>query len=214
MSQPSIPAKGSRAYDARGRQERARQQHAAALDAARDLFFEHGYVATTVESIASAAGISAATIYKTYGGKSGLVRALCRRALEGAGPEPAETRSNALRAEGDGREVIEGWGQLVAEVSPRIAPLLLLLRDAAHTDHEAAALRDELERDRLARMTDNARYLAGGGHLGAGVTSRDARDVLWLASSPELYELLVTRRLWTVTKYSRFVTKMMTDALL
>jgi AcrR family transcriptional regulator len=214
MRQPRGRVKGARAYDASRRQARARQLHVAVLETARERFLERGYVATTVESIAEAAGISAATIYKSYGGKGGLVRALCQRALAGEGPTPAEERSNALRSSSDPQEVIEGWGRLVSEVAPRIAPLLLLLRDAAQADPEAASLHDELDRDRLARMADNARFLANAGHLRAGVTSRDARDVLWLCSSLELYDLLINRRRWTIAKYARFVTDTMTNALL
>jgi AcrR family transcriptional regulator len=206
--------KDGRRYDGRGRQARARQQHAATLDRARALFLAEGFAATTVESIAVAAGISAATVYKSYGGKAGLVRALCERALAGAGPVPAEERSNALRSGPDPRQVIEGWGRLTAEVAPRIAPLLLLLSDAAQGDPEAAALHDELDRARLARMAENAGVLATAGHLRPGVTKRDARDVMWLCSSPELYDLLIRRRRWTLARYSRFVTDTMTSALL
>ncbi|MDQ3772462.1 MAG: TetR/AcrR family transcriptional regulator [Actinomycetota bacterium] len=214
MDRSPRQVKGVRAYDASRRQERARQQHAAALDAARVRFLEHGYAATTVESIAEAAGVSAATIYKSYGGKAGLVRELCQRALAGAEPVPAEERSNALRSETDPRQVIEGWGRLTAEVSPRVLPLLLVLRDAAQSDPEAAALFDDLDRQRIARMADNARFLAAAGHLRTGLTARDARDVLWLCTSPELYDLLVNRRRWTIAKYSRFLTDTMTNALI
>jgi AcrR family transcriptional regulator len=213
MGRGGRKVKRARTYDASGRQERARQQRAATLEAARELFLENGYTATTVESIASAAGVSAATIYKSYGGKAGLVRELCHRALAGAGPVPAEERSNALRAGDDPREVVAGWGRLTAEVSPRVSPLLLLLRAAAQADPEAATLHDELDAARLARMADNARFLTAGGHLRAGVTARDARDVLWLCSSPELYDLLITRRRWSLAKFSGFVASTMSGAL-
>jgi len=43
---------------------------------------------------------------------------------------------------------------------------------------------------------------------------RDARDVLWLSSAPELFELLVVRRRWPVAKYSRFVADLIAGALL
>jgi AcrR family transcriptional regulator len=184
------------------------------LDVALERFLRLGYLATTVESVAKVAGISAATIYKSYGGKGGLVRALCERALAGEGPTPAEQRSNELRSGADPRAVIEGWGRLVSEVSPRISPLLLLLADAAKSDAEAAALRDELDRSRLTRMRDNASYLARAGHLRAGVKTGRARDVLWLCSSPELYDLLVNRRRWSIAEYSLFVTQTMIAALL
>lgn len=209
------PAQGKteRSYDASGRQARARQQREATLGRARELFLEQGYAATTVESIAKAAGVSAATVYKTYGGKAGLVRDLCAQALAGSGPVPAEPRSDALRNAEDPRTVIEGWGALVAEVSPEVSPLLLLLRAAAETDPDAAALYAELDETRLSRMAENAQHLAGRGHLRANVTAAVARDVLWLCSSPELYELLVQQRGWTAEQLGGFVVDTITGTL-
>lgn len=206
-------SKVERAYDASRRQERARQQRLATLDHAQRLFLDHGYVATTVESIARAAGVSAATVYKTYGGKTGLVRALCERALSGEGPVPAETRSDALRASNDARAVVDGWGALTAEVSPRTSPLLLLLRSAAETDCEAAALYAEFNDTRLLRMAENARYIDEGGHLNVGVTVEEARDVMWLCTSPELYELLVLQRGWTTAMFGSFVSSILESVL-
>lgn len=216
LSMPSAPNKvnPTRSYNSSGRRERARQLRDTTLQGARIRFLADGYVATTVESIAEDVGISAATIYKTYGGKAGLVRALCQQALEGAGPVSAEERSNALRRQTDPRRVIEGWGHLAAEVAPRVTPVLLLLRDAAYLDPESATLWAELDRNRLERMADNARYLADSGHLRPGVTRQDARDILWLYSSPELHDLLVNQRRWSVAEYNSFITRAMTDALL
>jgi AcrR family transcriptional regulator len=211
----TAPVKRRRPYDGSRRQEQARRARSALLDAALTRFLDQGYTATTVESIATAAGVSAATIYKTYGGKPGLVRALCEQALGGAGPVPAEQRSDALKqSEPDPRALIEGWGLLTAEVAPRVAPILLLLRDAADGDPVAAALHEEVDHNRLTRMAHNASHLAKGGRLRPGVTQKDARDVLWLFSSPELFDLLVRRRGWSVRKYSRFVTDAMVAALL
>ena len=179
-----------------------------------ELFLELGYVATTVEAIASASGVSAATVYKTYGGKAGLVRQLCEVALAGSGPTHAHDRSDALRGNREPRAVLEGWGALLAEVSPRFSSLLLLLRSAAETDRDAAALFAELDQDRLERMTENATFLADGDHLREGVTTEVARDVLWFCSSAEVYELLVVRRGWSPDQLGRFATDTMIAALL
>lgn len=214
MNTKGTKSKRKRTYDTSGRQERARRQREATLELARQLFHEQGYAATTVESIAQAAGVSAATIYKSYGGKAGLVRDLCTQALSGSGPIPAEQRSDALRAADDPRTTIEGWGVLVAEVSPRVSPLLLLLRAAAATDDDTAALYAELDQARLDRMADNARHLARRGHLRSSITEAHARDVLWLCSSPELYELLVHQRGWTPQQLGTFVVDTVTGTLL
>lgn len=214
MSANTAKSKRQRAYDASGRQARALRQREETLERARDLFLERGYVATTVETIASLAGVSAATVFKTYGGKAGLVRELCQRALIGAGPIPAHERSDALRNHRDPRSVIEGWGTLLAEVSPRFSPLVLLLRTAAETDHDADVLYDELNRERLERMSENASFLAKGGHLRKGVSVATARDVLWFCSSAEFYELLIVGRRWTPKQLGRFATDTMIAALL
>jgi len=216
----NVQRKGStvnprRQYDASGRRERARIVHNALLDTALQRFTSDGYAATTIESIAADVGTSAATIYKSYGGKPGLVRALCHRALAGRGPVHAEQRSDELRtATTDAHDVVRGWGRLTAEVAPRVAPILLLLRDAASGDAAAAALHDELDKDRLRRMTANARFLVDNGHARTGITVAHARDILWTYSAPELFDLLVRRRRWTIDRYSAFVGDAIAGALL
>lgn len=208
------PVKRTRTYDATARQQRARELRAATLDIAQQKFHVHGYSGTTVESIAVAAGVSAATIYKTYGGKAGLVRALCDRALAGVGPVHAEERSDALRSAKDPRDVIEGWGRLASEVSPRISPLLLWLREAGRLDAGAAALYRELDAKRLKRMGANAASLANSGHLRRGVTKRDARDIMWFLTAPDTYDLLVNQRRWSIGQYSSWMAETMVASLL
>jgi hypothetical protein len=90
----------------------------------------------------------------------------------------------------------------------------LLIRAAATTDPEVLELLAEMDRDRLRRMTLNARRLRDAGHLRPGITVAQAADVLWTYSAPELYELLVLRRGWTSKRHGRFVADAMIDALL
>jgi AcrR family transcriptional regulator len=204
-----------RSYDASRRQEQARRTRARIIEAAERHFVDDGYAGTTIATIAADADVSADTIYKSFGGKSGLVRAIRERALQGDGPVPAEARSDALHARASsGREIIEAWGALTAEIAPRVAPILLLVRAAAISDPEGRAMLDEMDRDRLRRMTGNARRLRSGGHLRAGITLAQAADVLWTYSAPELFELLVLRRGWSPKRYGRFVADAMIDALL
>jgi AcrR family transcriptional regulator len=204
-----------RRYDSPRRAAQARQTRTTVIGAAQRLFLRGGFAATTITAIATEAQVSAETIYKTFGGKPGLVRAICEQALTGEGPIPAETRSDHLQmTEPDPRTIIRGWGTLTAEVAPRISPILLLLRAAAATDPEMAALRAEIDASRLRRMTHNARNLASAGHLRDGITTEHAAEVLWTYSSPELYELLVINRGWPAGSYGAFIADAMIAALL
>jgi AcrR family transcriptional regulator len=215
MARKPPAVKKKRPYDATARQERAQQNRDLVVAAAERRFLCDGYHQTTIAAIAADAGLSVDFVFKSFGGKPGLIRALRARALEGEGVVPAERRSDALHDhDSDPRAIIHAWGSLIAEVSPRVAPILLLIRDAAITDLEARALREDMDRARLHRMTRNARRLRDAGHLRAGVTLAHAADVLWTYSAPELYELLVLRRGWTPKRFGRFAATAMIDELL
>jgi AcrR family transcriptional regulator len=126
--------KRRRRYDSSNRQADAAARRRAVLASARELFLRDGFAATTVAAVADEAGVSAEAVYKYFGGKSGLVRALYDQAILGEGPVPAEYRSDHLRGCADPREVVRGWARLSMEVAPRVAPILLLVRDAAFVD--------------------------------------------------------------------------------
>ena len=206
--------KRRRRYDATRRRARALQTHESIVGAAERLFVRDGFQSTTIQAVAAAAGVSQETIYKRFGGKAGLVRAIRERGLAGEGPLHAERRSNALQKERDPRRIIQGWGQLTMEVAPRVMPILQLVAAGAGTDPEMARLRQELDRARLTRMRRNARRLAAAGHLRDGIRATEAADVLWACSSPELYELLVDRRGWPLARYARFIADVMVAGLL
>jgi len=207
--------KGTRPYDASKRREQAGRSRDGAIDVAERRFLRDGYANTTISAIADDAGISVDTIYKSFGGKAGLIRAIRARALRGHGPVAAERRSDNLHLrERDPREIIRGWGALTAEIAPRAVPILLLVRDAAATDPELRTLLEELDSDRLRRMTDNARRLHEAGHLRKGLSVDRAAEVLWTYSAPELYELLVLRRAMSRDDYGRFVAEAISAAVL
>lgn len=204
----------TRPYDSSRRRADAAARRRRVLDAAREQFLSHGYAATTVAAVAEASGVSPETVYKAFGGKTGLVRALRDDALLGVGPEPAETRSDRLRSQSDPRTVVRGWAQLATEVAPRVAPILLLVRDAGATDPAMKKLYEVMDSDRLRRMTDNAGYLYDGDHLRPGITHEHAADLLFAVSSPEMYELLVLRRGWDLARFADFTYDTIASGLL
>jgi AcrR family transcriptional regulator len=215
MEQKFSSVNTRRRYDSSGRRERARQTRDLIVDVAEQLFLAGGYTATTVAAIATAARVSVETIYKGFGGKPGLVRAIVERGLAGAGPVPAEQRSDHIRdTEPDPHRILAAWGTFVTEIGPRVAPILTLVRDAAASDPEVAVTLEQISAARLERMTVNARGLFDAGHLRPEITLDEAADILWTYSSPELYELLVLRRGWSAGRFGRFVGQALIAALL
>ncbi|MEO6201212.1 MAG: helix-turn-helix domain-containing protein [Cryobacterium sp.] len=206
--------KSRRRYDSRGRQAQARRNGNAILDVAEEKFLQAGYFSTTVAEIATESGVSVETIYKIFGGKSGLVRAIYERGLGGRGATAAYERSDEMRLyETDPESLMRKWGALTAEVASEVTPILLLVRTAAATDEGMAALLLESNKQRLERMEHNARFMQSRGFLRDDVSLEEAIDVMWLNSSPELYELLVLQRGWSLERFARFVGDSLAGAL-
>jgi AcrR family transcriptional regulator len=204
-----------RPYDSRTRRAQAHRNRAAILRSARDRFLADGYAATTIATIADDAQLSIDTVYKTFGGKGGLVRAIYEDSLQGSGPTAAPLRSDELQnSDADAHAIVRGWGTLTAEVAPLVAPVHLLVRDAAASDPEMAALLRDSDTSRRARMRHNAQSLADRGELRVGMTVAEATDVMWAFSAPELFELLVLRSGWSPERFGRYVAESLESALL
>jgi AcrR family transcriptional regulator len=207
--------KTKRRYDATRRRAAARATRQALLVAAGRRFLAEGYAATTLPALAAEVGVSVETIYRQFGSKAGLLRAVHDHALLGDAPVPPYRRADAAGAtEQDPHRLVARWAALAAEVAPRVAPVLLLVRAAAATDLQLRSLWDELEDRRLRRMAENAQHLVDRGQLRPGRTPDEARDVLWAYTSPDLYERLVVRQGWPIDAFERFLCDGMTGALL
>jgi len=209
------PSRVKRPYDASRRRAGAEASRRRVLEAAERRFLAGGYASTTIGAIAADAQVSADSIYKSFGGKPGLIRSIYADALRGREALPAEVRSDEVqRAERDPRAILRAFGGFVAELSPRAAPLALLVRSAAQSHPELQPLVKDIAASRLRRMTENAQRLAAAGHLRADVTVERAADVMWLYSEPDLYELLVLQRGFTLERFGEFVADAMIAALI
>jgi AcrR family transcriptional regulator len=159
------------------RERYALQTKAAIVDAARQLFAEQGYFATTVEEIASAAEVAPATVYSSTGGKQGLLAAI----LDAWGNDAVVGATmDRVAASSDPREIIgvlsaaacqmrEEWGD-AARIFLTTAP-----HDATVAEQFAAF--NVFHRQ---CMADVAGRLAELGALREGVDPDHATDVLWL----------------------------------
>lgn len=209
--------KPKRRYDASGRQEQARRTRLAVLEAARRLFLAGGYAATTMAAVAADAGVSVETVYKAFGNKPGLVKALFDVALVGDDepvPLVERDRIRRMRAEPDPQVVFRLYGEHLAESAPRTVPVLLLVKSAAATDEGAAGLWRQLLAERATGMTMFATDLHSKGFLRPGTSVDHARDVLWTCIAPEVYDLLVNERGWAPERYGAWVAEVVAATLL
>jgi AcrR family transcriptional regulator len=211
------PVASRRAYSSSRREEQARRTRRAVIDAARVMFLDHGYPQTTIAAVASAAQVSVETVYKAFGNKPALAKAVFDVSIVGDDePVPMMQREHAMRnmAEPDPRVKLTTYGHHVASVAGRTGALLLVLRAAAAGDAGAADVWTQLQDERLTGMGQIARNLDEAGHLRNGVTRSEARDVLWTHNSVEMWDLLVNQRGWALERFGQWTVQQLIAALL
>jgi AcrR family transcriptional regulator len=186
-------------------------------DAARALFLERGYGATTIEAISERADVPPATVYRLFSSKHGILKSLLDVSIVGDHDdvpmaERPQVRSLAQRP--DPQAQITGFVSVAVQVNQRVAPLYRILVSAAGTDPDAAALLDELTGQRQQGQRMISRSLARAGALRPGLRERDAADLIHALMSPELYGLLVVDRGWKAERYERWLGETLQHQLL
>jgi AcrR family transcriptional regulator len=198
-------------------QARTRRTRAAVVEAARDLFVERGYSATTVAAISESSDTPQATVYRLFSSKLGILKAVLDVSVGGDDRPVAvadRPQVRALLADPDPHDQVARFASLVGDLLARTAPVHRILADAGRSDHDAAALLDEISRQRQAGQRRVARSLARSGALRAGLRERDAGDIIHALASPEVYGLLVLDRGWRGERYKTWLTNILTDQLL
>ncbi|HEY7137266.1 MAG TPA: TetR/AcrR family transcriptional regulator [Acidimicrobiia bacterium] len=171
--------------DARPRPGRPRDDTAdeAILTAAIELLESHGYARTTVERIASRAGVGKQTIYRRWPSKAAVVIDAYRRADIQRVPVP-DTGS----VEQDLVEMLGQFGDVIADA--RVTETLIGIFADSRQDPallpEFRRLFMGWRRDAIRQVLDRARSR---GHLAGEVDIEIALDALW---GPLLYRYLRT----------------------
>lgn len=211
---PSTDPSARRSYDATARQAAARRNRAAVLNACRELLLAEGYQATTVRAVATGAGVSPETVYKTYGNKPGLMKALWDTTLAGDDePVPMSERS-ALRqvwAEKDAHSKLRRYAAFVYGVHTRTASLFSLLSQAGP---EVAQVLATTEQERLTGVTAFVNHLAQQGMLRPGVDPAREADACWVLAGPHVYTQLTCGRQWDADAYQQWLTLVLARNLL
>ena len=213
-----MPTKPKRSYDATKRRERAERERRATrqrvLAAAQRLFEEKGFTATTIDEIATEAGVAVQSVYKAGTSTAELLQRVVevvvagddepvlltdRPTYMGVADEPDPVRQIAMSA------------SLVASTQERSAKVQVALREAAAVDKTVAEnLAKELE-----SRHETIRPVVGmipEEHL--RLSHDDAADTVWAIGSTEVFLLLRFRRGWDAEQYETWLTRTLTRQLL
>ena len=173
---------------------------------ARDLFIERGYGHTTVADVAREAGVAIETIYASVGTKAALLHKAWDITVGGDQQDIVfheRPEVLAIRSEPDLAKRLMLHAAFSTHTAERIAPFQLMVQSAAGTDPAAAAMLEEMGRQRLAGMTVMAAEAAKTGQL--AVPEEECRDLIWSTTDGMLWHRLVIERGWTNDRFAEWL---------
>ena len=204
-----------RRYHSPLRTDQARQTRARIQDAAFRLFVDRGYTATTIGTIAEEAGVSAETIYLSFGDKRGLLESVVGRAI--APEEDVASQEDARRAEiarlPDAPDRLAKMVEYSCEILARTGPIHAVIRGAADKEPFASELAKRLLHERLANQTERIRQGLRG-TLRPGLSAAEAGQRYCALTSPELFYMLTREFGWTTERHRKWLTELLQTELL
>lgn len=203
-----------RPYDSHRRAAAARRTRNAVVHAFGEMLFADGYQATTIRAVADRAGVSAETVYKAFGSKQGLIKALWDITLAGDDePLPMADREQARNIFAASEPTMKVWlyAEAVRGVHERLAHLATFLAQAGP---EAAAVLVTGEQERQISVRTFVDHLADFGALRAGADPVRASDACWALTGTPLFTKLTAEAGWDGATYQQWLADMLTANLL
>jgi AcrR family transcriptional regulator len=186
------------------------------IEAAKALFIESGYPATTLESVAEEADVSLPTLYRLFRSKRALLAAVLDTSFGGDdepiafGDRPAV---RAARSEPDPVRMVEAFGRILGELMERTSAILYVLDTAAQLDPEAHELLAEIRRQRHTGQSRIVAALVERHALDPDLDPSKAADMVYAFMSPDVHRILTIERGWTAQDYEAWAIRCLRSLL-
>lgn len=187
------------------------------LAAAAEQFASAGYPATTMRSVAAAAGVSVASIELAFGSKARLLKTAIDVAIAGDhDPVAVLDRDWAAAAQATVtvHDFLTAVGRTLRPAMARSAGLVLAAYEAAGSDPALRELAEQLSAQRAATVAWVIDGIRDRAPLREGITRRHAIDQVWLLMDPAVYHRLTRCRGWSPADYEKWFTDTITRLLL
>ena len=206
-----------RPYDNSRRLAQVRATRLKVIEAAKQLFINNGYPATTLDAVADAADVSLPTLYRLFKSKRVLLSAVLETAFVGDDEPVAFGDRPAVQAalsEPDPDELLTSFARIGRQFMDRASAILHVLASAAQVDTEAADLLAEIRQQRYTGQSRIVAALVARGALDPALEPSEAADTVYLLWSPDTHRILTVERGWTPGQYEDWLARTLRRTLL
>jgi AcrR family transcriptional regulator len=180
------------------------------LNAAKTLMGRDGIDRVSIAQIAQKANVAVSTVYALYGSKEGILRGLMKKALFGP---PFQSARAKLEGVTDPVRLIALTAHVARAIYEGESLELGLLRGASAFSPALRKLEQEFEKMRLEMQEDRVRLLFAQSKQKKGLELEEARRILWMYTSRDIYHMLVHESGWTPDRYQDWLSDTLVNAL-
>ncbi|HEY5876627.1 MAG TPA: helix-turn-helix domain-containing protein, partial [Ilumatobacteraceae bacterium] len=203
VKQDDLP---QRRYRSTLRAEQARATRRRIRDAADALFLDRGYVGTSMDDVARAAGVSRQTVFSAFGSKANMLKEAFDVRLAGDDePLAIADRPEAQRIldETDPAALLRAHADFFVVTMLRVLPLWPAMEAGAATDPACAEVLAFFDRGRLEGPGAIVDVLAQRGQLRKGLSRKKGKEAMYLLTNPTVNHDALGRG-WTVRELQRW----------
>lgn len=186
------------------RQRQAQATRETVARAARRLFAEQGYTATTIEAISEAAEIPVPTIYSAFGNKPAILEEVRRLWIARADVENLHRQALAMPEVEKRLCLAAHWTRRQFELGYEV---IAMYQEAARADPRVAVVWRQVMSRREAAVSEMLGSLTG--RLRPGIKARQALDLYVAWTLPEVFRTLVLERGWSLNRYENWLAELL-----
>lgn len=205
-----------RPYNSPKREQQALATRRRIRGAAEELFLSRGYSATSVNAIASTAGVAIRTLFLAFPSKAALLSEIIQVAVRGDDQgRPVAAREQwqeMLALPGD--QLLESFAARTATILGRTARLLELGELASDQDSDLASFRDRGHANMRADFHEIATALAHQNALAPSLSIQHTADTIYALSNHAVYLRLTCECRWTADRYTNWLATTLQTTLL
>lgn len=199
-----------RRYTADARAQSAQDTRRRILTAAKSLFGRKGIDRVTIAEIGTKARVAASTVYAIYKSKDGILRVLMEESLFGGQFQDAQ---KLLAGVTDPIALIKLTPQVSRAIYESESSDLGLIRHASGFSPALRKLEQEFERIRYEMQAGRLEPLFKSRKARPGLSLEEARRIMWMYTSRDVYRMLVREGGWTPDRYQEWLSQTLVEAL-
>ncbi len=205
-----MPKSRKRQYVSELRNQAADVTKSRVLNAAKSLFVRHGIDGVTIAQIAEKADVATSTIYALYKSKDGILRGLMTAALFGSRFQEAQAQLEGVT---DPVRLVMLSAHVARAIYEGESAELGLMRGASAFSPALRKLEQEFEKIRFEMQEERIRLLFAQSRQRSGLELDDARRILWMYTSRDVYRMMVHEGGWTPDRYQQWLSDTLVHAL-